>query len=87
MGLKYNFKVKTLMDETIAYPEGKDAGKLNSVLALNETGAEIFRLLQQEMDEPAIVAALQEKYGADDANLPAFVSAFLDKLRKAGILE
>lgn len=75
------------MDETIAYPEGKDAGKLSSVLALNETGAEIFKLLQQGMDESAIVAALQEKYGADDENLPAYVSAFLNKLREGGMLD
>ena len=87
IGLKYSFKVRTLMDEIVAYPDGKDAGKINSVLALNETGAEIFELLQQDMDESAIVAALQEKYGSDDKNLPAYVSAFLNKLREGGILE
>lgn len=87
MGLKYAFKLRTLMDEIIAYPEGADASKLDSVLALNETGAEIFRLLQDGRDEPAIVAQLQEKYGADDENLPVYVSAFLNKLREGGILE
>ena len=87
MGLKYAFKVRTVVDEIVAYPDGKDAAKFGSVLALNETGAEIFALLQQGKDEPAIVAALKEKYGSDDANLPSYVSAFLNKLRQADILE
>lgn len=87
MGLKYAFKVKTLMDETIAFPEGKDVGKFEGVLALNETGAEVFGLLQKGMDEAAIIEALTQKYGADDPNLPAFVSGFLEKLRQGGILE
>lgn len=87
MGLKYTFRVRTLLDEIIAYPEGGDAAKLDSVLALNETGAEIFRLLQEGKDEPAIVTQLQEKYGVDDENLPVYVSAFLNKLREGGILE
>ena len=63
------------------------AQKLNTTLALNETGVEIFELLQQGKDEPSIIAALQQKYGTDDVNLPGCVSAFLDKLRQAGILE
>lgn len=87
MGLKYAFKVKKLLDETIAYPEGKDAGKFGGAITLNETGAEIFGLLQQGEDEPGIVAALQKKYGSDDEKLPVYVSAFLGKLRQAGILE
>ena len=87
IGLKYEFKVRKLLDETIAFPAGKDARKLDATLALNETGAEIFELLQSGMEEPAIVAALQQKYGDDDPKLPGYVSAFLGKLREAGILE
>ncbi|MBQ2956285.1 MAG: PqqD family protein [Clostridia bacterium] len=87
MGLKYAFKVRTLLDEIVAFPEGKDARKFGGALALNETGAEIFALLQKGMEEPEIIAELQKKYGPDDEKLPAYVSAFLNQLRQAEILE
>lgn len=87
MRLKYKFQVRTLMDEIIAFPAGNDAANFGGVLALNETGAEIFQLLQQEMDEAAIIAKLQERYGSDDEKLPSYVSAFLDKLQQAGVVE
>ena len=87
IGLKYEFKVRKLLDEIIAFPAGKDIRKLDTTLALNETGAEIFQLLQEGKDEPSIIAELQMKYGSDNEKLPAYVSAFLNKLREADILE
>ena len=56
-------------------------------MTLNETGAFLWRLLQQETDEDALVRALMEQYEVDQATARADVAEFVDSVREAGALE
>lgn len=57
------------------------------VFSLNQTGAFIYRQLNENMDNAAIVAALRQACGESVGdNVVAEVESFIDKLREMGFV-
>ena len=87
MKLKYDFLIQQVADDFVAVAVGDGATEFNGLVRLNKTGRDIFELLQQGLDENAIVAALFEKYDASEELLREKVQEFTSQLSASGILE
>ena len=88
MKLKYQFVVREVAGEYIAVPFGKSSQELSAMIQLNETGAVIFEMLNNgDVTYEAIVAALQQKYGIDEATATQAVDMILEQLRSSELLE
>ena len=87
MKLKNNYTITGLAGEYVAVPlDG--AGNFHGIVKLNESGAEVFRGLSENLDEKQIAQHLMEKYqGLDAATADKAVLVEVDRLRAAGLIE
>lgn len=84
---KGGFVLTELVGEYVAVPMDP-SNEFHGVVKLNASGAEVFRALNEGMDEEQCVSRLQEKYsGLDRETAKAAVDAVLKELRDKGILE
>ena len=87
MKLKYEFVCTKVADDIIAVPVGKEAGKLNLVLKLNEESQFILKCLDHETTEEDIAAKMIEEYEVDTATLLSNIHEFVEELKTADLLE
>ncbi|MBQ8814937.1 MAG: PqqD family protein [Lachnospiraceae bacterium] len=87
MKLVSGFCVRRILDETVAVPTQEAAHRLSGLIAMNETGEFLFQLLQSTQTKESLVRALLETYETDETTAERDVTAFLEILRKDGLLE
>ena len=86
MKLKNGFILSDIAGKTVALPVEGDID-LNTVITLNETGAFLWNILQNETSEDEMVAALLGEYDVDEALARKSVQAFVGKLQKNGLID
>ena len=85
MKLKDGFILRQVAGEMIVIPSG-DELNLNMMITLNDTGAFLWKLLEQETDEAAMTAALLNEYDVDEATARTHVAAFVAQLKEKDVL-
>lgn len=84
MKLKYNFAINEIADKTVAVALG---GDFNGILKMNATGAYIFRMLQNDVTEEEIVAAMEKDFtDATKEEIKETVDEFIAELKKSDFL-
>lgn len=86
MHIPEGFRVRQILDETLAVPGGEVAKQFAGIISLNEVGRFLFELLQMEQTTDSLVAALLESYDVDQATAEQDVAEFLSHLRNADLL-
>lgn len=87
MKLKENFVLRQVADIWVVLPLGDQTVDFSSMLKLNDSGAMLWKVLQNHGDRDALVAALTAEYDVSAQRAQADVDRFLDKLLQAGCLE
>ena len=85
MKLKNGFLLRQVAGQTVVLPTGGDLD-LNMMITLNETGAFLWELLQNDTDAAALTAALLKEYDVDAETAANCVDAFVKKLNDHGFL-
>ena len=85
MKLKDGFILREVAGQTVVLPVGGDLD-LNMMITLNETGAFLWKQLENENDEAGLVAALLAEYDVDEATAKTAVEGFVAKLNENGFL-
>ena len=85
MKIKNEFILREVAGETVVIPTG-DTLDLNMMITLNETGAFLWKQLEQDTDETAMVASLLGEYDVDEETARTSVAAFVAKLREHDFL-
>ena len=86
MKLKCKFIVNNVAGENIAVAVGKNSG-FKGYIRLNETGKDIFELLEKDTTREKIIASLKKKYpDAAEAELEESVDGIIGKLDSAELL-
>ena len=71
----------------VVVPTGKAALDFSGVITLNETGAFLWKQLAGDKTEQELVIALLDEYDIDEARAKEDISAFVNKLKAADLLE
>ena len=88
MKLKYNFITNKVADKIIAVAVGKDAEKFSGFIKMNETGAYIFNMLKNNVNENEIITAMEKEYdGVTKEELCTTVREFIEQLNESGVIE
>ncbi len=88
MKLKYNFVINEVAGNTVAVAVGTDAANFNGFIKMNETAAEIFTLLKNDISKEELINELQKIYPDESIEgLTESVDAFIAKLLQSGVLE
>lgn len=85
--LKDGFVLRQVADTWVVMPLGQMSLDFNGMLTLNETGALLWKALEQGGDTEALVSALTAEYDVSAEVAREDVEAFLERLMNAGCLE
>ena len=85
MKIKDGFLLRQVAGQNVVMPMGSDLD-LNMMITLNETGAFLWKQLETDSDEAALVAALLAEYDVDAETAASCVAAFVKKLSDNGFL-
>lgn len=85
MKLKDGFILREVAGQIVVLPSGDDLD-LNMMITLNETGKFIWQLLEEEIEESAIVSEILKEYNVDRMTAEAAVAGFIRKLNEHGFL-
>ena len=87
MKIKDNFVLRQIAGTWAVVAVGEACVSFNGMLSLNDSGALLWRTLQNGSDRAGLITALQAEYEVDDTRAGTDVDAFLQTLRQAGCLE
>lgn len=82
-----NFLLRQVAGKQVVVPVGKAASQFNGMLTLNDSGAFLWQLLEQEQTLESMTQALCSRYEVAEPIAQADARAFLEKLRSVGALE
>ncbi len=87
MRLNENYILKTIAGSPVVVPVGDAVNNINGMITLNGPAEDIWKALEDGKDYDDILALLISEYDAPEELLRKDLTAFLDKLKKYGILE
>lgn len=87
MKLKYVFKIAENDDSIIAVPSVVYEERLCNIIRLNESAAEIFNILQNDVSEEAVIKFLMKKYDISYERMSIYIHKFIERLEKENLLE
>ena len=80
------FVLKNIADTNVVVPLGSNTVSFRSVIQLNETGAFLWKLLENDIDEEGLLTAMLKEYDIDEQTAKADIDEFLITMRKAELL-
>lgn len=86
MRISDQFMLRQVADEYLVIPVGEAALKVKGLIGLSESGSLLYRKLQAGCTEAELVRALLDEYEIDEATARADIGAFLEQMRRMGIL-
>lgn len=87
MKVKDSFILKNILSQYVVVATGDDSVSFYGMLRLNEEAAFAFEMLKEDTTEEQLVAALLEKYPADEEETKASVAEFISILKEVGAIE
>ena len=86
MRVKDGFILRKVGKQYVAAATGEASRNFNGMLRMNDEGAFAFELLKNDITEQALLSALLEKFGGDEAETSSGLALFLERLREADAL-
>lgn len=87
MKIKGDFVIKEMAGSTVVIPVGAQVMDFNGMLKLNDTGAFLFSNLKTDTTYEALVNKLLEEYDVTQEKAEQDVTAFVNKLKEADLIE
>ena len=87
MKIKQGYLLRKVAGSNIVVPVGEGSLDFSGVITLNEVGAFLWQQLAAETTKEELVKKLTAEYDVDDKTADTDTEAFLDSLRKAGLLD
>ena len=87
MRIKEGYMLREAAGETVVVPFGEEALNFQGIISLNETGAFLWRQLEQGCEGDTLVKALLNEYEIDVDTANDDVKDFVEKVKKAGVLD
>ena len=86
MKMKEGFILRKVGTQYVVAATGKASENFNGIIRLNESGAFLFRQLQEGATVEELVARLTEEYDVDEATAHRDAESFLAALKEADAL-
>lgn len=86
MKIKRGFKLLSVAGEYMVVPLGMQTVNFQAMITLNETGAFLWKTLQEECTEDELIDKLQDCYEVNREKAVGDVKKFLDILNREGLL-
>ena len=87
MKIKDGFILREVADSFIVVAVGEAVKTFNGIVNLNETGAFLWKILEQGATKEELLKKLTEEYDVDDATAKKDIDAFVAKLEEAKLVK
>ncbi len=87
MKIKDGFILREVAGSFIVVAVGDAVKQFNGVINLNETGAFLWKQLENGCDEDGLTSALLSEYDVEESVARADAKNFIDKLTEAGLVK
>lgn len=84
--VKDGFIIRELGGNKMAVPVGKQTSEIHGMIALSESGALLWEVLENGADLQTLAAVLTDNYEIDEATALADARKFVDGLKEQGAL-
>lgn len=86
MKIAEGFALKTIADTKVVVPTGTNTVSFRSIISLNDSGAFIWKQLENDTNEQTVINALLKEYDIDEETARADLKEFIEKMRAANLL-
>lgn len=86
MKIKDGFVLRNMAGEFIAVPFDESYSDVGALISLNETGAFLWKALEEEKELDDLVSALVAEYEITEDEAKAAAEGFTEGLKAAGLL-
>ena len=87
MKIKNNFVLKKIAGSYVVVPVRTRAVDFSGIIKLTESGAFLWRILENGADREELIAKMLEEYAVDETTAAADIDRFVAKLREADLIE
>lgn len=87
MKIKDGYILREVAGNMIVVPVGEAAMNFNGMISLNETGAFLWRLLENEIEPKVLLQELMKEYDVEEEQAKNDITEVLNKLYRAGVLD
>lgn len=87
MKIKEGFMLRSVADNYVVVPVGKASLEFKGLINLNHVGAFIWKCLEIETTTDEVINKVKKEYGIDDELAKRDVTAFINKLVEAKLLD
>ena len=87
MKVKSGFMLREAAGYYVVVPVGEGALSFNGVINLNESGAFLWKAMENEVTEEQLVEALLGEYDVSEEQAKTDVAAFIKKMKEGNLVE
>jgi len=87
MKIKEDLMIRNIMGEWIIVPMGEKLTEFNGMIKVNDSGAFIFKLLENDTTKEAIIGAMLKEYDINEQTATTKLNEFIKVLADTGLLE
>lgn len=86
MKVKSEFVLRSVAGSNIVVPTGSACVDFNGMITLNDTGAFIWRCMEEDTTVEKIVAEIRKEYDISAEDAEKAVNVYVEQLKEAGCL-
>lgn len=86
MKLRSDFTLREIAGDYIVIPTGANYLDFGAIISLNDSGAFLWKQLQEGNSHAQLCVALAAEYGIDDKTAETDVSEFIELLKEHGLI-
>lgn len=87
MYLKTGFMLREIANQWIVVPLGQRTVEFNAIMNLSETGALIWKGLEQKLEQENIIEIIMEQFDVDRETLTNDFVLFMNDLESKGLVD
>ena len=87
MKIKSNFVLKKIAGSYVVVPVRSRSVDFSGIIKLSESGAFLWKLLENGCDREELIAKMLDEYAVDEPTAAADIDRFIQKLSEADLLE
>ncbi len=87
MKVKPGYMIREVAGYNVVVPVGDAAMNFNGMINLNETGAFLWKMLEEDTDEEKLVGALLAEYDIAEDAARRDVGEFIAKMKEANLID
>ena len=87
MKIKEGFLLREIAGGTVVVPVGKTSVDFNGMITLNDTGAFLWKQLENDISEEELLQRLLAEYNVTEDLAKKDINAFIAKLKDAGLID